>query len=178
MHFQNTYSKVSVCPHQCETVRGGVALVTIGNSLRKDDAIAKLVAEALSDSTQNELCRFDLESYSQFLLDCVVFHEVAVIVDATRGQGKTGDVCIIDLADVVHNDTKLKVESCHGLSFLDELKIADKTNCLPDKIYFFGIETGDTDWGEGLSPEMEAKRTTISKRLEEFLKSLFIKAGL
>lgn len=178
MHVNNTFSKVFVCPHQCETVRGGVALVTIGNSLRKDDAIAKLVAEALSDSTQNELCRFDLESYSQFLLDCVIFHEVAVIVDATKGQGKTGDVTIVDLADVVHNNAKLKVESCHGMSFLDELKIGDKTECLPDKVYFFGIEVGDTDWGEGLSQQMEAKRSEISKRLDQFLKSLFIKAGM
>lgn len=178
MHVSNTYSKSFVCPHQCENVSDGIALVAIGNSLRRDDAVAQVVADGLSDEVQEELCRFNLESYSQFLLDCVVYHEVAVIVDATKGDGNSGDVTIIDLAESLHNGTPLKVQSCHGLSFMDELKIADKNSCLPAKIYFFGIEAADTDWGEGLSPELEAKKSILSNRLEQFLKSIFIKSGL
>ncbi len=177
MQTYNTYSHITLCPHQKEKQRDGIVLVTIGNSLRRDDAIAKIIADSLPSNIEEELCRFDLESYSQFLLDCVVFHQVAVIVDATKSEGNAGSVKIINLKEVLDRNLPLNIKSCHGLSFFDELKIANLSNQLPDELYFFGVETKNTNWGEGLSYDLEKESAKITEKLSEFLKSIFLKDG-
>lgn len=178
MHTLNQFSKTALCPHQLEKQKAGITLVTIGNPLRKDDAIGQIIAQELPTLVREELCCFDIESYSQFLLDCLAFHEIAVIVDATKYHGHAGEINIIDLGEVLENNKTLKVESCHGLSFVDELKMFKNNYQLPDKLYFFGIETKDTGWGEGLSKELEIDKAAICERLGNFLKSIFIKSGL
>lgn len=171
-------SKTTRCPHQFEKQRSGIALITIGNPLRKDDGVASIVADGLSLDVKEELCRFDLESYSQFLMDCIVYHQVAVIMDATGEQGTAGEVTILDLTAALDRKNNVDVKSCHGLSFMDELKMARHENFLPDRVYFFGIEAENTDWGKGLSMELETKKEELTQRLEHFLKSIFIKIGL
>lgn len=171
-------SKTTLCLHQVEKQRSGIALITIGNPLRKDDGIASIVADGLSLDVKEELCRFDLETYSQFLMDCLVYHQVAVIIDATAEKGKAGELTILDLTAAMELKNNIDVKSCHGLSFMDELKMARNQNFLPEKVYFFGIEAENTDWGKGLSMELETKKEELTKRLEQFLKSIFIQIGL
>lgn len=169
---------IASCPHQGDEQKSGIALVSIGNTLRFDDGIAVRLLEKLTPDVKDEVCIFNLENYSQFLLDCMVYHEVAVIVDAVCSEKNVGDVSIIDLKEMILRGSKLPIESCHGFSFYDELNLVQDKSLLPDKIYFFGIGIKNDDWGEGFSQALLAREDEIHNRLENFLKSLFLKMGV
>ncbi|MDX2108382.1 MAG: hydrogenase maturation protease [Candidatus Melainabacteria bacterium] len=166
------------CPHQGDEQKSGIALVSIGNILRCDDGIGVRLLDKLSPDVKDEVCLFKLETYSQFVLDCVAYHEVAVIVDAVRSGKQVGDVSIIDLKEMFEYDAKLELNSCHGFSFYDELRLITDKSLLPDKMYFFGIEIDKVEWGEDLSKALSMRQDEINKRLEDFLKSLFLKLGV
>lgn len=182
MSPEETFSKLAICPHQVDKVRSGIAIVSIGNPLRHDDGIAFRIVESLSPWVKEEVCCFNLETYSQFLIECIAHHEVAVIVDATSKQNSVGDVGILDLNKMLesHINAKvnLRINSCHSFAFSDELKLAQNAGRLPDKLFFFGIEIADTTWGQGLSQELELKVDAIRDQLESFLKSIFLKTGI
>jgi len=178
--MENAHRKLAIasCPHQGDQQKSGIALVSIGNVLRADDGVACKLLDKLSQDVKDEVCRFNLESYSQFVLDCVAYHEAAVIVDAVRGGKEVGDVTIIDLKEMFERGAKLSVDSCHGFSFYDELLLIQDKSLLPDKMYFFGIEIESDNWGEGLSKALLMREDEIGLRLEHFLKSLFLKLGV
>lgn len=169
---------IASCPHQGDEQKSGIAIVSIGNILRSDDGVAVKLLDKLSQDVKDEICIFNLESYSQFVLDCVAYHEVAVVIDAVQSGKAVGDVSIIDLKEMFERGAKLSVESCHGFSFYDELKLIQDKSLLPDKLYFFGVEIDKDEWGEGLSEALCARENEIRQRLENFLKSLFLKLGI
>lgn len=150
----------------------GVALVNIGNVLRQDDGVGQAVLDKLSESYKDKFCRFDLGTYSSHLIDCLEGHDMAIVIDATLAEGNPGKVTVLDLNKAIGERQALKLNSCHGFSLLDELQIAKWHGHLPPVLYFFGIETNNTDWTEGLTPSLKAALPQITEQLRETIKTL------
>lgn len=139
------------CLHSKAKQAEGLALITIGNTLRSDDGAASYLCDALSAHVLNGVCRFDLGSYTGFLADCLAGHKAAIIIDSTSNGNRPGTVSIIDLGAMVSKSTPMNISSCHGFSLADELRLAEKHNKLPKRIIFFGVEISKADWNEHLS---------------------------
>ncbi|MBX9878809.1 MAG: hydrogenase maturation protease [Candidatus Obscuribacterales bacterium] len=147
----------------------GVAIISIGNVLRQDDGIGFAVLDRLCEEITYPFCRFDLDCYSNHLIDCLKGHNLAIIVDSTLNQGNPGNVTLIDLNAAIKHRQTLRLNSCHTLSLLDELQLAQWQSQLPEKLYFFGVEANNTDWTEGLTPVLQKKLPLITQQLKEAL---------
>lgn len=150
---QNQFSR---CIHG-KPGKDGLALITIGNQLRGDDGIAAALCDALPESALQDVCRYDLGTYTGYLSDCLAGHQAAIIIDATYNGTASGTVTLMDLSSVLANAVPMNIQSCHGLSLADELRLAKKEGGLPKRIIFFGIEVNDVDWSDTPSPTL--KRT-------------------
>jgi len=147
-------------------------LVTIGNSLRGDDGLPKLLAEALPARIRTKICLADLGTYTGLLPDCLSGHRSAVVVDATLNGSKPGSVSIADLGQAVGQASPIMLEKSHGFSLLDELKLGGQSSNLPQRALFFGIEVCQTEWGSQISPLIQDRIPALCRRLSRLIDTL------
>jgi hydrogenase maturation protease len=154
------------CHHSGSAGEKGLALVTLGNPLRGDDGVAARLCDSLPDSVMENVCRFDLESNSSQLADCLSGHQAAIVLDATSCGATTGTITLVDLNAAMQRTSALAIESSHGLSLLDELRLARASAFpLPSKMIMFGVEVADVNWGSGVSHELSQELPALSSRL-------------
>lgn len=151
-----------------------LALIAIGNSLRTDDGIALALCRAFKEQNSLPAEVYELGLQTQMLAGCLSRHERVVILDAILcDKQNAAGVLVLDLNEfLASTQSRVKIRSCHGISLIDELKLLAGANAhaLPEKLFFYGIEVLKLDWGEGLSPEMEAKLPELTKGLDCFIR--------
>lgn len=152
--------------------RKGMVLISIGNQLRQDDGIGPVLLDNLPQTDTVSFCRFNLGSYSSYLLDCLKGHDRAIVIDSMVKSGQPGKITLLDLNELIAKNQTLKLNSCHGFSLLDELKLARWQGDLPQTLYFFGIEADSCNWTEGLTPTLKEKIPTISTQLQNLMASM------
>ncbi len=153
------------CKHKRLSEPNGLALITIGNSLRGDGGVAAALSHCLPEHLAREVCRFDLGSYSGVLQECLIYHKAAIIIDSTSNDTAPGTVSIVDVSHILDQTELLNLRSCHGFSLSEEMRSAKKRGRLPKRIIFFGVEIDKTDWNDKLSPELEAKLPKLVNKL-------------
>lgn len=152
----NSKLGIPSCSHQTEGGTG-LALVSIGNSLRGDDGVAAAICQGLSKKLLANVCWFDLGTYTGHLSQCLAGHRACVIVDSTCNHAEAGTIAIMDLSAALKRSSPLQVKSCHGLSLVDELRLAEKAGNLPGRVIFFGVEADNVDFNDQLSAAIKAK---------------------
>lgn len=156
---------------QVKTVKP-IALIVVGNLLRGDDGISAVVCNALAPSLLSQVCHYDLGTYTNLIGQCLVAHRAAVIVDATCNRAPAGTVSIVDLVGALHGESSLNIESCHGFSVLDELRLVERTQRLPENIIFFGIEIESASWGQQISDSLGRYVPILAEKLGVLLDAL------
>jgi hydrogenase maturation protease len=149
-----------------------IGLATIGNSFRSDDNIAARVCDALPTSALNQVCRYDLGTYTSFLGECLRKHKAAIVIDATENGTAPGTITVLNMTEILSGEKKVRVSSSHGFSFLDELRIYSKDTKLPSPFFFFGIEAKSVDWSNDLSTELEIMLPDLAKLLTVLIGSI------
>lgn len=162
--------------HQLNGKRGTLALVAIGNVLRGDDGVAQAVCKALSKPMLDRVCRYELGSYTNLLIECLSGHESAIIIDSTCSGAEPGTTTIIDLKPIISTRSEMLLHSCHGFSLVDELQLARWRGLLPENMLFFGVEVANTDWGEGLSEILSQRIPDLAAELEQLIDRLLEKS--
>ncbi|HEY9868704.1 MAG TPA: hydrogenase maturation protease [Candidatus Obscuribacterales bacterium] len=157
------------CKHSSNGLRGRLALVTIGNTLRGDDGAAQAVCNVLRETVAARVCRFDLGTYTNLLPLCLAGHDAAIILDAVATGGTPGSLTILDLTDPARACSAGNISATHALSLADELQIAGIAGCLPRKTLFFGIEVQDAGWGKGLSEALRSRLPDLAGELERLI---------
>jgi hydrogenase maturation protease len=153
------------CKHALLKEPQGLALVTIGNSLRGDDGIAAILSRCLPEPIAKDVCRFDLGAHSGFLEDCLACHKAAIIIDATSNGTAPGTVSIADVSHILNQASPLNFRSCQGFLLADEVRSAKKRGKLPTRIIFFGVEIDKTEWNDKLSADLAAKLPKLVSKL-------------
>ena len=168
LEYSNMYARQNTetprCHHSQAEHASGLAIVTIGNSLRADDGIASALCDQLPHETMVDACRFDLGTYSNYLSECLKGHKAVIIIDSTCDGRSPGSITIVDLNSLLESST-LDIKSTHGFSLLDELKLAKEQDLLPPRLIFFGVEIGEINWKESISPALQEKLPQLVKNL-------------
>lgn len=145
----------------------GLALVSIGNSSRRDDGVADIVCSRMKKRYGDKVCRFDLGTHTGYLPDCLSGHAVAIIVDATSNGLGAGSLTICELqSDSIY---KIDIAASHAVSWWDEIRLSGERIKMPESMTFFGIEVADSRWGEGLSAVLMSKLPEVSEKLAEVI---------
>lgn len=155
---------------------GIIKIIGIGQSLRGDDAAGleavKLWGETRQSKVNQPTIQVELlELPGVGLLDHLVGVRMAILVDAVRSSNlaKPGTLYII---------TESQLEaftggsgSAHGWGVAETLTLGRKLmpSSLPAKLFLVGIEAGQLDLGEKLSPEVEAALPEVTRLIEQLI---------
>ena len=142
-----------------------VVLAGIGNPIRRDDFVGVKVIEYLKGKTSERVllieCETVPESFMQQIIDFDPTH--VLLIDAAILELKPGDSKLIDPEKLTSSPAfsthmlPLKI-FCEYISQMTKAQIA-----------LLLIQPKDTDFGEGMSPELEASAHKISWILVEAL---------
>ncbi len=150
------------CVH---SVAAGLALITVGSSLRGDDGLAAALSHSLPKDLCKRVCRFGLGSYSGMLHECLIRHKAAIIIDSTNNGTASGTVSILDVSHILTQAEPLNIRSCQGQMLSEEVRLAKKRGRLPKRIIFFGIEIDKADWNEKISADVETRLPKLVSQL-------------
>lgn len=152
------------CRHSELESPAGLCIVTVGNSLRGDDGIASALCQSLPETVLSDVCLFNLGPYTSYLSDCLKGHKAAIIIDSTCDGLSPGSVSIVDLHALLEGPN-VNINSSHGFSVADELKLAKQLGNLPNRLIFFGVEIGEVNWKETISPALKEKLPLLVSNL-------------
>jgi hydrogenase maturation protease len=149
-----------------------VLVLGIGNPLRGDDGIGPRVIKALNRRGLPEgATALDAGTGGLDLLQILGGWERAVIVDASDIGREPGQFVRFtpDEARFVGSED---MTSLHNAGLAEVLALADAVGQPLPELVIFGVQPGKIDWGEGLSPTVEAALPSLAYAVLEEINKL------
>jgi hydrogenase maturation protease len=158
-----------------ESISGIIKIIGIGQSLRGDDA-AGLAAVRMWEKTfqvNNERPHVQVELTELpgiGLLSLLEGARIAILVDAVRSGARAGT--IFELTENQLETFSKDAGSAHGWGVAETLSLGRKLmpSTLPGKLILIGIEAGQLNLGETLSPEMETALPEVARLIERHVR--------
>jgi hydrogenase maturation protease len=133
-----------------------VLVIGLGNPLRGDDGVGPCIIEELTrHGLPKEVTALDAGAGGLDLLRMLEGWKQAIIVDAAD-IGKEPGQFICFTPDEAHFVGTEGTFSLHDAGMAEALALADALGQPLPEMVIFGVQPARVDWGEGLSPAMEA----------------------
>ncbi len=145
-----------------------IAVIGIGNILRRDDGIGIGVLESLLKFYKKEgigYLNFGIASFD--LLHQIENYDLVILIDGIKAGLAVGEVKIFKLQDIEYEHNPA-ISSTHELD-LKSLFELSKNLGLKAKIYVAGIQVADTAYGEGLSAALIKRKEEIVREVSVFI---------
>ena len=149
-----------------------IAIIGLGNTLRKDDGIGIIVLEALIKSHNQpgmDYLNFGIAGFD--LIHRLEGYAAVLLIDGIDAGLKAGELKISGIEKLDY-DLKDTVSSTHEFNLKNLFELCKKFN-LKTKIYLAGIQVKDVSYGEGLSPELKARLDQILQEISCFINKIF-----
>jgi hydrogenase maturation protease len=149
-----------------------IAVIGIGNTLRRDDGIGIIVLESLLKFYKREgidYLNFGIATFD--LLHRIRNYDTVLLIDGVRTNLPVGELKIFELGNIKYNTDNLAT-STHELNLEDVFKLSKKI-ALKTKIYVAGIQIGDLSYNEGLSDILKNKQEEITRQINLFIDKIF-----
>lgn len=145
-----------------------IAVIGLGNTLRKDDGIGLIILELLKKSRQKD--NIDYLNYGTASIDLV--HKISdynkvLLIDGINAKLSPGDLKIFELNEIDYN-VKEDPISTHEINLTGLFELCKKIN-IKTKIYVAGIQVEDTSYKEGLSALLSEKKEKYTKEISSFI---------
>jgi hydrogenase maturation protease len=131
-----------------------VIIVGVGNDFRSDDAAGLVVARALRTGVPKNVAVVELDGEATSLLDVWDGCDLAIVVDAVKGNKPPGHLYRFD-ALVDPPPKELFRYSTHTFGVSAAIELGRALDRLPDRLIVYGIEGDNFGAGEGLTPDVE-----------------------
>ncbi len=145
-----------------------IAVIGIGNILRRDDGIGIIVLESLLKFYKRQgldYFNFDIASFD--LIQKIRSYDIVLLIDGVNADLPVGKLIISELKDIQYKLDN-SVTSTHELNLKAMFEIS-KSMDLKTRIYVAGIQVGDTSYREGLSDVLRKKKEDIIKNISAFI---------
>jgi hydrogenase 3 maturation protease len=144
---------------------GKLAIMGIGNPLRKDDGVGVEIVKRLAGKVSKRVRLFDCGMVpEEFLSDIEAFQPTHVlIIDAADLKSKPGEARLIPPQKVEGT-----MFSSHAVPI--PLLVSMIGEAARPQIAVLGIQPFDTEFGEGLSSELQAALKSVVEAITEALK--------
>ena len=150
---------------------GTIIIIGIGQSLRGDDAAGlaavRLWQQTYQVSSVHPNVQVELTELPGIgLLSLLEGTSVAILVDAVHSGARIGT--IHELTENQLEAFTLEAGSAHGWGVAETLSLGRKLmpSTLPGKLILFGIEAGQLNLGDTLSPEVESVLPEVAALIE------------
>ncbi len=147
------------CPH-LSTVR----IIGLGNGMRGDDAIGLVAARRIRQAIGNHAQVIEAEMAGVDLIDLMKGASVAILIDAVRSGKAPGSVHRLD-ASVSPIGGQVFSHSSHAIGVSEAIELARAMDVLPTTVIVYGVEVGNTEIGQPLSPPMGEALDQVLKQI-------------
>ena len=131
-----------------------IAVIGLGNTLRKDDGIGIIVLESLLKSSQHpqiDYLNFGIASFD--LVHRMEKYERILLIDGIDAGLKPGELKIFELKDISYN-LKGPALSTHEFDLKSLFELYKRFE-LKSRIYVAGIQVQDVSFGDSLSQPLK-----------------------
>ncbi len=138
---------------------GTVNVVGVGNTLMGDDGVGPAAIERLKERGDREgVTLWDAGLAVSDVLGLMDPADPLIVVDAVRAGGEPGTVyeARIDVTADDEESAEGAMFSLHEVSAVPALKLEAITGRVFGDVTVVGVEPAVVEWGEGLSPTVEA----------------------
>ena len=134
--------------------RKPVAVVGVGNDFRRDDGVGLFVARRIHElNPENAQVTCGVPDGTA-ILEAWSGTQLAIVIDCVSSGAPAGQIYRFDaLAEPLPESLFSRV-STHCFSVIKVIELARAVGRLPDRLLVYGIERGETNAGEGLTPEV------------------------
>ncbi len=155
-----------------EITPGTIKVIGVGQSLRGDDgaglAAVRLWAETFQPKTPHPQVQLELAELPGIaLLDLLAGSSQAILADAVRSGAEPGTLHVlsIDQLDAFGGGAG----SAHGWGVAETLALGRQLSPekFPKEVVMIGIEAGQLDLGESLSPQVQAALPEAARLIEQ-----------
>lgn len=129
----------------------------IGNTLLADDGVGVRVIESLrGDSAMARLTLIDGGTLSFSLLSHLEDASAMLVVDAADFEAAAGTVRVFENEEMDRFIGRTRGRSVHEVGLADVMDMARLHGCLPPQRALVCVQPARIDWGEELSPAVQA----------------------
>jgi hydrogenase maturation protease len=154
----------AVLPASCTLVLG------IGNTLLADDGVGVKIIEALrGDPDMAERTLIDGGTLSFSLLCHLEDAQAMLVVDAADLEATPGTVRVFESDAMDRFIRRTRGRSVHEVGLADLMDMARLHDCLPPQRALVCIQPERIDWGEVLSPAVQAATPHACRQVRELL---------
>ena len=149
-----------------------IAIIGIGNTLRRDDGIGIIVLESLLKLyKRKDIDYLNFGNASFDLLHRIKNYHSVLLIDGINADFHPAELKVSQLKDI---DYKLddSLTSTHELNLKSIFELSKKLK-IQTKIFVAGIQVTDTSFGEGISEALEQKKEEITKEIATFIDKTF-----
>ena len=149
-----------------------IAIIGIGNTLRRDDGIGIIILESLLKLYKREdIDYFNFGSASFDLLHRIKNYDTVLLIDGINAGFNIAELKVSELKDI---DYKLdnSLTSTHEFNLKSVFELSKKLG-IKTRIFVAGIQVADTSFGEGISEALEHKKEDIIKEIAAFVDKAF-----
>jgi hydrogenase maturation protease len=162
-------TRVSLVRPMCSTSNlSKVAVIGLGNTLRRDDGIGIRILDLLRESIKDaDISFLDFGIASFGLLSTLQEFGKVLLVDAIDAGLKPGTLKIFRFkeADCALRD---KTVSTHELSLGDLINLYEALGLSTD-VVVAGIQVKDVSYGEEMTEELESGKSRLAEQIRDFL---------
>jgi hydrogenase maturation protease len=155
-------------------IPGTIKIIGIGQSLRGDDAAGLAAVNLWYETYQAKVSRPNVQTELTELpgiglLSLLEGVRVAILVDAVHSDAIAGTVHV--LTENQLESFKDGSGSAHGWGVAETLSLGRKLmpSALPEKLILIGIEAGQLNLGEALSPKVDLALPEVTRLIEQYI---------
>jgi hydrogenase maturation protease len=150
-----------------------IAVIGVGNSLRRDDGIGVMILESLLKFYKREgIDYLNFATASFDLINRIKDYNRILLIDGINADLSAGELKIFKLQDIKLHP-KAAFASTHELNLKDLFELS-KNLGFKTKIYVAGIQVENTSFGEGLTEALENRKEDIVKQISVFIDETLI----
>ncbi len=145
-----------------------IAVIGLGNSLRRDDGIGVIILESLLNNYKRpriDYLNFGISSFD--LIHRLQDYDAALLIDGIASGLAAGELKIFSLEEASFVKEGAAISS-HELNLKDIFRLTRNLG-LKTKIYVAGIQVQDVSFGESLSAPLKEKLQELTKKIDKFI---------
>ena len=148
-----------------------IAIIGLGNSLRRDDGIGVIILESLLNNCKHQAIdyfNFGIASFD--LMHRLQDYDVALLIDGIAAGLLAGELKIFDLEEAAFSkeDSPKTMVSSHELNLKDIFRLTRDLK-IKTKIFVAGIQVQDVSFGESLSEPLKKNLGQITRQIDKFI---------
>jgi hydrogenase maturation protease len=149
-----------------------IAVIGLGNTLRRDDGIGIIILESLLKFYKRpDIDYLNFGSASFDLLHRLKTYDAVLLIDAINAGFDSAELRISESKDIEYKPDNF-AGSTHEVNLKSIFELCRDLG-IKAKIYVAGIQVEDTSFGEGLSETLKRKKGDIVKEIIAFINKTF-----